>query len=247
MRRRPGPRKKPGERYPSGDLKPVIPPALWGRVQNVYSVSNDRRFNSELGRLWLHGELTDTQAAGGRVIAYVYRNGDSEEKGKDRRHATAAATDVDQRASQRDRKALDGLLSEYPAKLSEAVIELCVHNRTVDWKLRPQIRQLLDGVARWWWPDTRRRQADGGSKLARRSIRRQMPPLNRTDRRRRRAADIQAPEGTELSPDRDPDVEAAKEVIAVLLPDLDAEAKARAIQMYVAFLDREKFRQEKLR
>src|SRR5271170_1260361 len=213
MRRKPGPRKKPGERYPSGDLKPVIPPALWRRVQSVLNVSNDRRFNSELGRLWLHGELTDTQAAGGRVIACIYRNGDSEEEDKDRRHATAAATDVDPHASQRDRKALDGLLSEYPPKLSEAVIELCVFNRTVDWKLRPQIRQLLDDVARWWWPDTRRRRADSGSKLARRSIRPQTPPLKRADRRRRRAANIQAPEGTKLTPDCDPYVEAAKEVI----------------------------------
>jgi hypothetical protein len=243
MRRKPGPRKKPGERYPSGDLKPVIPPALWGRVQNVLSVSNDRRFNSELGRLWLHGELTDTQAAGGRVIVYIYRNGDSEEEGKDRRHATAAATDVDPHASQRDRKALDGLLSEYPPELSEAVIELCVFNRTVDWKLRPQIRQLLDDVARWWWPDTRRRRADGGSKLTRRST--QTPPLKRADRRRRRAANVQALEGTELIPDRDPDVEAAKEVIAAVRPDLDAEAMARAIQMYIAFRDREEFRKEK--
>jgi hypothetical protein len=245
MRRKPGPRKKPGERYPSGDLKPVIPPAIWGRIQSVLNVSNDQRFNSELGRLWLYGELTDTQAAGGRVIAHIYRNGDSEKEGKARRHATAAATDVDPHASRRDRKALDELLSEYPPKLSEAVIELCVFNRTVDWKLRPQIRQLLDDVARWWWRDARRRGADGSSKLARRSIRPWIQPLDRADKRRRRTANIQASEGRELTRDRDPDIEATKEVIASLRPDLDAEAKARAIQMYVAFRDREKFRQEK--
>jgi FixJ family two-component response regulator len=39
-------------------------------------------------------------------------------------------------------------LSEYPLKMREAVIELCVFNRTVDWRLRSEIRHLLDHVAR---------------------------------------------------------------------------------------------------
>jgi hypothetical protein len=72
-----------------------------------------------------------------------------------------------------------------------------------------------------------------------------MPPLDRADERRRRPANVQALEGTELIPDRDPDVEAAKEAIAAVRPDLDAEAMARAIQMYIAFRDREEFRKEK--
>ncbi len=229
MRRKPGPRKKPGERYPSGDLKPVIAPALWGRIRDL---SRDKKPCSEVGRLCFHRELTDTQAAAAFVIADIYRSGDSEDSAKERRDGTTAATEGDPHGSQRDRKALDDLLSEYPPKLREAVIELCVLNRNVDWKLRPQIRQLLDHVALWRWPGTRRRQADGGSKLARRSI-----------PRRRRAASIQAPEGTEPRPDLD--VEAVDKLIAALRPDLDADGKACLIDHFVALRDREKFRQEK--
>lgn len=147
------------EDYPSGNLKPVIAPALWGRIRDQY---RDKLSSSEIGRLCFHGKLTDTQAAAGFLISDICRSGDSEEVGKDRRNAAGAAAGGDPHASQRDRKALDDLLSEYPPKLREAVIELCVLNRIVDWKLRPQIRQLLDHVALWWWPDTRRRKAGGG-------------------------------------------------------------------------------------
>jgi hypothetical protein len=60
MGQRPGPRKKPGERYPSGDLKPNIPPALWGRARDA----GDPQLSSELARLCFHRELTESQAAG---------------------------------------------------------------------------------------------------------------------------------------------------------------------------------------
>ncbi len=243
MRRKPGPQKKPGERYPSGDLKPVIAPALWGRIRDL---SRDQQPGSELGRLCFHRELTDTQAAAGFLIAHIYRSGDSEGSGNERGDATTAAMEGDPHASQKDRKALDDLLSEYAPKLREAVIELCVLNRTVDWKLRPQIRQLLDRVALWRWPNTRRRQADGGSKLARRSIPPRMPPLDRAHKRRRLEASIQAPERTEPRPDCDLDVEAVDKLIAALRPDLDADGKARLIDHFVALRDREEFRQKKL-
>jgi hypothetical protein len=98
----------------------------------------------------------------------------------------------------------------------------------------------------WWWRDTRRRQANGGSKLARPSIPPLMPHLDRAHTRRRRAGSIQAPEGTELRPDRDPDVEAVEKLIAVLRPDLDADGKAGLIDHFVALRDREEFRQEKI-
>ncbi len=164
MRRKPGPRKKTGERYPSGDLKPVIAPALWGRIRDNFRHELCR---SELGRLRFHGELSDAQVAAGFLIAEIYRSGHSENGGKERRDATTAAMEGDPQAFQRDRKALDELLSEYPAKLREAVIELCVLDRNVDWKLRPQIRQLLEDIAMWRWGDTQCRQVDGGRKRAR--------------------------------------------------------------------------------
>jgi hypothetical protein len=141
VRNKPGPRKKPGERYPSGDLKPVIAPALWGRIRDL----GGPQLRSELGRLYLHRELTETQAAAGFLIADIYRCGESAESAE-RGHATTADTREDHRAAAGGRMALDRLLSEYAPKLREAVIELCVFNRPVDWTLYPEIRRLLDRV-----------------------------------------------------------------------------------------------------
>jgi hypothetical protein len=231
MRRKPGPRKKLGERYPSGDLKPAIAPALWGRARDL----GGPQLSSELARLCFHRELTETQAEAGFLIADIYRHGDSAESTKERGDATAAAKRGDSRAA-RDRKELDALLSEYPPKVSEAVIELCVSDRAVDWKLRPEIRHVLDHVA-LLWRDALRRQADGPSKLGRRSGGR----LGR----RPRAASNQTTEGTEVRFDFDPEVEAFKKVIAVLRPDLDAGGIAHLVDEFIALRDREEFRQEK--
>src|SRR6185437_14791417 len=67
-----GPRKKSGGRYPSGDLKPAISPAAWGRIQQF-----PRMFGallaSELGRKRLHRELTSDQAGAGFYIGCIYR------------------------------------------------------------------------------------------------------------------------------------------------------------------------------
>ena len=81
---------------------------------------------------------------------------------------------------------------------------------------------------------------------ARRSGARRTPPLDHArSSRRLRAASYETPEGTELRPDFDPDVEAFKKVIAVLQPDLDADGIARLVDEFVALRDREEFRQEK--
>jgi hypothetical protein len=241
MPNKPGPRKKPGERYPSGDLKPTIAPALWGRTRR----SGDPQLSSELARLCFNRELTETQAEAGFLIADICRCSDSEESAKECTDAPSAATRGDPHATQKDRKALDVLLSEYPPKVREAVIELCVFNRAVDWKLRPEIRKVLDDVA-LLWSDAPRQQAVSQSMSARRSGARRTPPLDRArSTPRLRAASNQTPEGTELRPDFDPEVEAFKKVIAVLRPNLDADGWARLIDEFVALRDREEFRQEK--
>jgi hypothetical protein len=67
-----GPRKKAGERYPSGDLKPAITPAAWGRIQG-----SPRYFGpliaSELGRKCLHREITKDEAEAGFYLGCIYR------------------------------------------------------------------------------------------------------------------------------------------------------------------------------
>jgi hypothetical protein len=124
---KPGPRKKPGERYPSGDLKPAVAPALFGRARDL----GDPQLSSELASLCVNRELTETQAEAGFLVADICRCSDSEESAKECTDVTSAATRGDPH-TQRDRKALDVLLSEYPPKVSEAVIELCVFNRRLE-------------------------------------------------------------------------------------------------------------------
>ena len=137
-------------------------------------------------------------------------------------------------------------MSEYPPKVREAVIELCVFNRAVDWKLRPEIRKVLDDVA-LLRSDALRQQAVSQSMSGRRTGARRTPPLDHArSSRRLRAASNQTPESTELRPDFDPDVEAFKKGIAVLRPQLDADGIARLVDEFIALRDREEFRQEKI-
>jgi hypothetical protein len=241
MPNKPGPRKKPGERYPSGDLKPVIVLAFWGRIRR----SGDKQASSELARLCFNRELTETQAEAGFLIADICRCSDSEESAKECTDAASAATRGDPHATQKDRKALDALLSEYPPKVSDAVIELCVFNRAVDWQLRPEIRKVLDDVA-LLRREALRQSAVSQSMSGRRTGARRTPPLDHARSSwRLGAASNETPEGTELRPDFDPDLEAFKKVIVVLQPELDADGIARLVDEFVALRDREEFRQEK--
>jgi hypothetical protein len=186
--------------------------------------------------LCFHRELTEIQAAAGFLIADIYRNGDSAESAKERRDATAAARRGGLNAAQKDRRALDALLSEYPPKVSTAVIELCVSNRTVDWNLRPEIRQVLDHFT-LLWRDALRQQAVKELKWVRRGGGRSPTPPAVTN---------QTTERTEVRPNFDPELEAFKKMIAVLQPDLDAAGRATAMDEFVALRDREEFRQEKI-
>jgi hypothetical protein len=239
MGKKPGPRKKPGERYPSGDLKPIIAPALWGRARD----HGGPQLSSELTRLRLHRELTEAQAAAGFVIADIYNRSDSAEAAKEGGDAPAVDIAGNPHPAQTDRKALDALLLEYPPKVRKAVIELCVFNRAVDWKLRPEIRQVLGDVA-LLWKDALRRQAASQSKLARGSGAPWTSDRTRASRRIRPGSS-QISDAVELGPDFDPNVEAFRKMIAVLQPALDAAGRDRVVNNFVALRDREEFRQEK--
>ena len=70
--------RKPGVRYPSGDLrkKPAegIAPALWGRIRSIVAkVAGDGKLESEVGRLAFLGEFTNVQAAAAFKVGDIYR------------------------------------------------------------------------------------------------------------------------------------------------------------------------------
>ena len=165
-----GPRKKPGERYPSGDLKPAITPAAWGRIQQSPRVFGPLPA-SELGRKYLHRELTKDQAEAGFYIGCIYRL--SHPSALEEMHEVhpewlaeiqefqakwLVSTDEAQ-AQWRAIGGPDGLLSEFPSDVREAVIELCAFNRVVNSMLYRDIRRVLDrGLL--LWHDAQRRQCD---------------------------------------------------------------------------------------
>jgi hypothetical protein len=241
-----GPRKKPGERYPSGDLKPAITPAAWGRIQQ-----SPRLFGpllaSELGRKYLHRELTGDQAEAGFYVGCIYRLSHPSALEEMHEvhpvwlasiHELQAKLHVSTHQAQAEWLAIsgpDGLLSEYPSDVHKAVIELCAFNRVVNSMLYSDIRRVLDRVP-LLWSDAQRRQAYDALKLA------------YTMGRRRPEASVQAPKQVEAKrrPDHDAHVEAMKKVIAALRPDLNADAMACLIDEFVTLRDREEFRREKL-
>ena len=250
-----GPRKKPGERYPSGDLKPAITPAAWGRIQQ-----SPRAFGpllaSELGRKCLHRELTKDEAEAGFYIGCIYRL--SHPSALEEMHevhlewlaeiqefqAKLLVSADEAQAQWRAIGGPDGLLSEFPRDVGKAVIELCAFNRVVNSMLYRDIRRVLDR-GRLLLRDAPRRQGDDGPKLAQHSKPPRAPVLDRA-RMGRRRGETSVQVDAEQRPDLDADVEATKKVIAKLSPDLDADGVARLIDIYVAFRNREEFRQEKL-
>ena len=216
-----GPRKKPGERYPSGDLKPPIAPALWGRIMDLPRLSGPL-LPSELGRKCLHRELTKDQAEAGFYIGCIYRL--SHPSSLEEVHEVypgwlaeiqevQAKLLVSTDEAQAEWRAIggpDGLLSEFPSDVREAVIELCAFNRVVNSMLYRDIRRVLDrGLPLLL--DARRRQGDDHK-----------PP--RASRRRLETS-VQAPKQVDAEPRSD--FEAFKKVIAELSPDLDADGMAR--------------------
>ena len=254
-----GPRKKPGERYPSGDLKPAITPAAWGRIQQSPRVFGPL-LASELGRKCLHRELTKDEAEAGFYIGCIYRL--SHPSALEAVHEVhpewlaeiqefqakwLVSTDEAQ-AQWRAIGGPDGLLSEFPSDVRKAVIELCAFNRVVNSMLYRDIRRVLDRGPPLLY-DAQYRQGDDGPKSAHHSKPPRAPVLDRARTGRRRwETSVQAPMQVDTKPrlDLDADVEATKKVIGKLSPDLDADGVARLIDLYVAFRDREKFRQEKL-
>jgi hypothetical protein len=164
--------RKPGERYPSGDLKPkgeAIAPAVWARIKaDAVRITKDERLGTELGRLSFHGELTNAQTAAGFRVAEIYRryhrlkrlrdtaksptfqggssgSADLAEERMDAEHLEAHEDSI--RAAEADWKRLQEELPLYLREIPDALIELCVFDRPLSPVLLPDIRIALDRLA----------------------------------------------------------------------------------------------------
>lgn len=73
----PGRPKKPGERYPGGQLKPgsgepIAPTVLRRIFRDAEDGYADARLGSQVGRLYFHRQLTSTEASTAFYIGEIY-------------------------------------------------------------------------------------------------------------------------------------------------------------------------------
>jgi hypothetical protein len=174
------PRRK-GLRTASGRLKQtgdVRAPTLWRRIKDDgIKLGLDRRLGSEIGRLALHGELTDTEATTAFLVAEIY--GRYERGEGTRRSARSPSYEIghgadhgetgdQERRARRARKQfarLQACLPAFPPR-PRAILELlCCEDRRINSLELPEIRRLLHvvavefGVATGLVPSTRRQKA----------------------------------------------------------------------------------------
>lgn len=162
-------RRKSGERYPSGKLKPNRPaiepfsPALIQRIKRGAKARfEDPRLGSEVGMLLMLGELTAAQAAAAFRIASIYglfeyhagRRRSARSPSYDSAHGELLLDGVAQaRRDQRERaaaRAFEKLQKEIPHRLRAAVEQLAVEDRAINSLFYPELRRFLDQLAAKW-------------------------------------------------------------------------------------------------
>lgn len=179
MARRRGRPTKPGPRYPNGQLKhkpaiEPIAPALWQRiVTEAKKKTIDERLGSELGRLFLHGELTSPQIAAGFRLAEVYG---TFERYKGKRRSTASpsyeassrgdhlvaeeligpdALQIMEERIQAAQTKFNALQKHFedkkvPRGVRNALEELCVEDRIISSLILPDLRNALDELGQFF-------------------------------------------------------------------------------------------------
>lgn len=186
MARKRGRPAKAGARYPCGKLKSgiePIAPALWQRIASeAKKGALDERLGSELGRLFLHAELTSPQIAAGFRVAETYG---AFERYKGKRRSTAspsyeassrgdhlvaeelvgpdamAILEERIRAAEQKFKALQQWFSNemIPRGVCNALEELCVEDRNISWIILPRVRETLDKLGLFFGFTTARNAA----------------------------------------------------------------------------------------
>jgi hypothetical protein len=230
-----GRKRKSGERYPSGDLKPVIAPALWGRIRDIDGRHNPI-FRTELSRLSFHGELSNTQTLAGFYIGDIYRRYYDQKNPPKTPHGWNSLDKTGLRLSSRqplvfsaekmsekEWRTIENEVEALPQKLRSAVLDLCVLNEPINPMIYPEVCRFLDRIAHICEADWAHYQAPGLT----------VP--------KRRASTKAAAKPS----DDDVDGAAVEKILLRLRPDLKAKEVSDMRDMFLAYRDRENFRQEK--
>jgi hypothetical protein len=236
MENKRGRKRKTGERYPSGDLKPAIAPALWRRIRDHGGEFNPL-LRTELCRLSYHGELSDRQTLAGFYIGDIYRRYYGQKNSPKTPHGCNSLDKIELRLSSRqplvfsaekmgekEWRTIENEVEAQPQKLSSAVLDLCVLNEPIIPTIYPEVRHFLDRIAHICEPDWAHYQA---------------PELTFPKRRRSTKVAVKPS-------DDDVDVAVVEKILLTLRPDLKAKELSNASDMFSAHRDRENFRQEKL-
>lgn len=153
-----GPRRKAGERYPSGKLKAHDGPLPGAAIRRIFdhgrALGLDERVATQVGRLHLLRELTETQVAAAELVGRTYgrferalgkrRAAKSPSYELGHRGAWAAGSDAEER---RARAAFDRLQSLIPVQARPVVEALCVEDIHIIPTHLPDVIRVLDKVA----------------------------------------------------------------------------------------------------
>lgn len=262
-----------GERYPSGDLKPLdapeLAPALWQRIRTAMAERfGDANYGAELGRLNGKGVITEAELTTGLRLGEIYRRyhrlkglrDTPKSPGYEQGRAGSAdlaeermdAEQLEQfEAAVRTATAawefVDGALNEVPLHVRDATEEICVYDRAVNPGLHADIRWSLRMLSRLWSEQRRRR---GSAAVNSRANAKQLLRALRTGP----AGGALPPTTGEGAPAEavkprerriDTATHAMEAVAKVIRPDLDAQGLREVVEVFTAVRDRQDFRRKK--
>jgi hypothetical protein len=242
--------RKHGDRYPSGKLKPQeqIAPAAWGRIKSeTIKLVLDPKMQSEIARLSLIGELTNSQAVTAFRVADIYQQYHRYKKLRTSAKSASyeigfGSSDIDEERMSDDQieayeaailkaegdwKALDEGLRRFRGEVRAAVYSLCVENQPINPTLYEDVRVVLNAIAVRWSPDGRKRQR----LTATATLKRAVAPIDQ----------LQA----ETPRREDPGMKAVRAIAHKLLPHLDQQGVDKVAEVWAALRDRERLRQSR--
>lgn len=256
--------RQPGERYPSGKLKPAdtdkqpIAPALWQRIRTEgVKFGLDPRLTTELGRLALHDELSSAEVSAGFRIAEIYAryekfHGLVRSAGGSsffRQFVADAEKPIDikdrdilyefeREREEEEAKAEFELLQEHmPASHRGFVEQLCVDNRPINPHVLRGVRSVLKYFAELF-KDDKKYRSKRAKKLTNNDFK-----IKFAKPKKKAAA---PPAAVEVKkPAENKDKSAWLQVQRILRPDLSEEELEKVWSIFVALKARSEFRSSK--